>query len=312
MKWHEVSVYTKVENEYALTQFLNIISKGVSIEYSVDLLKENIDDFDDKFRLNPDEYPDENIRVLVYFDETNNLQDKLKQINQFISDNHSELVEPSSIDIQHTEIEESDWENEWKNYFHSFRVSEHFMIVPSWELNDYNPKEHDKLIKLDPGMAFGTGDHPTTSMCLKFIERLVSKEDKIIDVGTGSGILSIGSHLMGARDIKATDIDDLSLKVARENFELNDCAEDIVLETGDLLKNETAQYDMIIANILAHIIDEMIDDAYQCLKTGGTFIASGIIVEKRDEIIAHLKQAGFEIIEVLEEGGWNAILSKKV
>lgn len=309
MLWHEVSIYTKVDNEEIITQFLNTISKGVSIEYSVDLLRENIDDFDNKFRLNPEDYPKEDIRIAVFFDETVELPDKLQQINEFID--NTQLIDSSSIKIIHTQIEESDWENEWKNYFHSFRVSQDFIIVPSWELDDYTPRENDKLIKLDPGMAFGTGDHPTTSMCLKFIEKIIKPDDKIIDVGTGSGILTIGAHLMGARDLKSTDIDDLSLKVANENFELNHCAKDIVLETGDLLKNENSQYDVIIANILAHIIDEMIEDAYTCLNQGGQFIASGIIVEKRDEIIAHLKETGFEIIEVLEENGWTAILSKK-
>lgn len=310
MKWHEISVYTKVDNEDILTEFLNTVSKGVSIEYSVDLLRENIDDFEQKFRLNPDEYPEEGIRILVYFDETVDVEDKLTQIKSFID--ASNLIEKESIQIMYNEIEESDWENEWKNYFHSFRVSKDFVIVPSWELNDYTPSRNDKLIKLDPGMAFGTGDHPTTSMCLKFIESTIKPEHKIIDVGTGSGILSIGSHLMGARSIKATDIDELSLKVARENFELNECSEHIILETGDLLKNEVDTYDVIIANILAHIIDEMIDDAYARLNKNGLFIASGIIVEKRDEIISHLKKAGFDIKEVLEENGWTAILSEKV
>ena len=310
MKWHEVSIYTKVDNEDLFTEFLNTLSKGVSIEYSVDLLRQNIDDFEQKFRLNADEYPEEDIRVIVYFDETVSLDDKMDQIKTFIK--NCDLVDKNSVEIKIAEIEESDWENEWKNYFHSFRVSDDFVIVPSWELDDYTPEENDKLIKLDPGMAFGTGDHPTTSMCLKFIEKIITPSDKIIDVGTGSGILSIGAHLMGVRSIKATDIDELSLKVARENFELNRCAEDIQLETGDLLKNEPGQFDVIIANILAHVIDAMIDDAFERLNQGGQFIASGIIVEKRDEIINHLKNAGFKIVDILEEDGWTAILSEKV
>src|SRR5699024_7370748 len=138
---------------------------------------------------------------------------------------------------------------------------------------------------------FGTGDHPTTGMCLKFIEQVVQPEDKIIDVGTGSGILSIGAHLMGAQQLKATDIDELSIRVAMENFVLNHCADDILLETGDLLKAEDNQYDIIIANILAHVIEEMVADAFSHLNTGGNFIASGIIVKKKEAVIRRMENA---------------------
>ncbi|GAB3071153.1 50S ribosomal protein L11 methyltransferase [Salinicoccus sesuvii] len=309
MKWHEVSIHTKESNEEMLSGFLNTISKGVSIEHSLDILKKKIDNFDDKYRLDPTDYPESDIRIIVYFDETADISGKLQEIRDFIGSNP--LDARDDINIITREIDEEDWENEWKKYFHSFRVSEEFVIVPSWELEDYEFREDDKLIKLDPGMAFGTGDHPTTSMCLKMVEATVKPHHKIIDVGTGSGILTIGAHLMGARDLKATDIDELSIKVARENFELNACVNDVVLETGDLLKSESGQYDIIIANILAHIIDEMIDDAYTRLNTDGSFIASGIITEARDGIVDHMTRAGFEIKEILEDSGWVSIHAVK-
>ncbi|MFC3418004.1 50S ribosomal protein L11 methyltransferase [Salinicoccus hispanicus] len=309
MKWHEVSIHTKESNEEMLSGFLNTISKGVSIEHSLDILKQKIDNFDDKYRLDPQDYPESDIRIIVYFDETADISSKLQEIHDFIG---SKLLDASNdITINTKEIDEEDWENEWKKYFHSFRVSEKFVIVPSWELEDYEFEADDKLIKLDPGMAFGTGDHPTTSMCLKMVEGVVQPHHKIIDVGTGSGILTIGAHLMGARDLKATDIDELSIKVARENLELNACEDDVVLETGDLLKSESGQYDIIIANILAHIIDEMIDDAYTHLNAGGSFIASGIITEARDSIVDHMKHTGFKIEEILEDNGWVSIHARK-
>ncbi|WP_462420686.1 50S ribosomal protein L11 methyltransferase [Salinicoccus sp. Marseille-QA3877] len=310
MKWHEVAIHTVEENEEALSIFLNTISKGVSVEHSIDILKQKVDDFDEKFRLDPKDYPESNIRLVVYFDETQNIDDRLKEINQHITE--TGLVQKDDISIVHKIIEESDWENEWKKYFHSFRVSDTFVIVPSWEMEDYNYEESDRLIKLDPGMAFGTGDHPTTSMCLKFIEGIVKPEHKIIDVGTGSGILSIASHLMGARSIKATDIDELSIKVAHDNFSINNCQKDIILETADLLKDELGRYDIVIANILAHIIEEMISDAYDILNTNGHFIASGIIVEKRDEVVNKMSETGFIIKDILEDGGWVSILAEKV
>lgn len=309
MKWHEVSISTTKSNEDSFSLFLNEIAKGISVEHSLELLKENVEDFDEKYRLDPSSLPQRDIRILVYFDETEDIEDKMSLIDTFLRD--AELDSKKDILIERRMIDEEDWENEWKKYFHSFRVSENFVIVPSWEMDDYEFDKNDKLIKLDPGMAFGTGDHPTTSMCLKFIERVVEPKHKIIDVGTGSGILTIGAHLMGARNLKATDIDELSLKVARENFELNECDADVTVETGDLLTSEEEQYDIVIANILAHIIDKMIDDAFETLKFGGIFIASGIITKRRDDIIKHMEQAGFEIVEVLEDSGWVSIMAKK-
>lgn len=310
MKWHEVAIHTEEENEEKLSAYLNTVSKGVSIEYSIDILREKIDDFDEKFRLNPKDYPASDIRILVYFDETQNIDAVLQKIEAFVGE--ADLVSRETIRITHEVIEEADWENEWKKHFHSFRVSDTFVIVPSWEMDDYKHQEADRLIKLDPGMAFGTGDHPTTSMCLRFIEKTVKPEHSIIDVGTGSGILSIAAHLMGTDSIKATDIDELSIKVAHENFVLNDCERAIRLETADLLKEEDGKYDVVIANILAHVIEEMIEDAYVRLNSNGYFIASGIIVEKRDGITEKMKAAGFSITEILEDNGWVSILAEKV
>ena len=310
MKWHEVTISSNVDNEEVLTSFLNTIAKGVAIEYSVDTLRSDIDDFDAKFRLNPEDYPESGLRLIVYFDETMDIDEKLRQIETFIANN--DLVDREQITISKNIIDEEDWENEWKKHFHNFKVGRNFFIVPSWEFDQVAVSESDKVIKIDPGMAFGTGDHATTSLCLTLMEDIIEDHQKVIDVGTGSGILSIGAHLLGARNIKATDIDELSLKVATENIKLNDCSEDITVEKGDLLKDENDQYDVVIANILAHIIDDMITDAYSHLNSDGYFIASGIIVEKKDEIINHLEAVGFQVQETLIEDGWVAILSKKV
>ena len=310
MKWHEVTISSNVDNEEVLTSFLNTIAKGVAIEYSMDTLRSDIDDFDAKFRLNPEDYPESGLRLIVYFDETMDIDEKLRQIETFIANN--DLVDREQITISKNIIDEEDWENEWKKHFHNFKVGRNFFIVPSWEFDQVAVSESDKVIKIDPGMAFGTGDHATTSLCLTLMEDIIEDHQKVIDVGTGSGILSIGAHLLGARNIKATDIDELSLKVATENIKLNDCSEDITVEKGDLLKDENDQYDVVIANILAHIIDDMITDAYSHLNNDGYFISSGIIVEKKDEIINHLEAVGFQVQETLVEDGWVAILSKKV
>src|SRR5699024_2567100 len=195
---------------------------------------------------NLEDYPESVLRLIVYFDENMDIDEKLRQIETFIANN--DLVDREQITISKKIIDEEDWENEWKKHFNNFKVGRNFFIVPSWEFDQVAPCESDKVIKIDHDMAFETGNHATTSLCLTLKEDIIEDHQKVIDVGTGSGILSIGAHLLGARSIKATDIDELSLKVATENIKLNDCSEDITVEKGDLLKDENDQYDVVIAD----------------------------------------------------------------
>ncbi|MGK9043592.1 50S ribosomal protein L11 methyltransferase [Mammaliicoccus vitulinus] len=310
MNWIEYSIMINKEAEPVVTALLNELgANGVVIEDSSELEKEHIDVYGEIYELNPKDYPEHDIRVKCYFNElvfTDSLEQEIKD-----SIDHVEGINSEILSFSKTIIKESDWENEWKNYFHPFKASERFAIVPSWEEDTYDNQDDDLCIKLDPGMAFGTGDHPTTSMCLKHIEEVVIPDHKVIDVGTGSGILSIGCHLLGVQSIKAVDLDELAIKVAKENFEKNNCEQDILAETGNLLTEETEQYDVIIANILAHIIDLMIEDSYARLNDNGYFITSGIIEEKSDEIIEKLKETGYTIEKVLREDGWVSIRARK-
>lgn len=310
MNWIEYSIMINKEAEPVVTALLNELgANGVVIEDSSELEKEHIDVYGEIYELNPKDYPEHDIRVKCYFNElvfTDSLEQEIKD-----SIAHVEGINSEILSFSKTIIKESDWENEWKNYFHPFKASERFAIVPSWEEDTYDNQDDDLCIKLDPGMAFGTGDHPTTSMCLKHIEEVVKPNHKIIDVGTGSGILSIGCHLLGVQSIKAVDLDELAIKVAKENFEKNNCEQDILAETGNLLTEEIEQYDVIIANILAHIIDLMIEDSYARLNDNGYFITSGIIEEKSDEIIEKLKETGYTIEKVLREDGWVSIRARK-
>ncbi|MEB7724801.1 MULTISPECIES: 50S ribosomal protein L11 methyltransferase [Mammaliicoccus] len=310
MNWIEYSIMINKEAEPVVTALLNELgANGVVIEDSAELEKDHADVYGEIYELNPNDYPDNDIRIKCYFNELVFTDDLEKEIKVSIAD--VEGINSEILSFSKTIIKESDWENEWKNYFHPFKASERFAIVPSWEEEEYDNQDDDLCIKLDPGMAFGTGDHPTTSMCLKHIEEVVNPNHKVIDVGTGSGILSIACHLLGVKSIKAVDLDDLAIKVAKENFEKNNCEQDILADTGNLLTEETEQYDVIIANILAHIIDLMIEDSYTRLNDNGYFITSGIIEEKSDEIIEKLKETGYTIEKVLREDGWVSIRARK-
>lgn len=309
MQWTEVSITVNHDVASLVSNILEDYgSNGVVIEDSNDLNHDFEDKFGEIYNLSKDAYPDAGVRLKAYFNEmkfTNDLKTNI--INSIKS---LESLNRDVFDYQENNIQEQDWENEWKNYFHPFRASERFTIVPSWE--DYQKTDSDKLcIELDPGMAFGTGDHPTTNMCLKAIEKYVDANDSVIDVGTGSGILSIAAHLLGVKRIKALDLDEMAVKVAVDNFKKNNCEDSIEAVPGNLLTEETEKFDVVIANILAHIIDEMIDDAYNTLNEDGYFITSGIIEEKHEEIIEHMKRTGFKIISVNHDNSWVCIVGQK-
>ncbi|MCS4485563.1 50S ribosomal protein L11 methyltransferase [Staphylococcus americanisciuri] len=309
MNWIELSVTVNEEAESIVTNLLQEFgSNGVAIEDSNELEKVREDKYGEIFDLDPSDYPDKHMLIKGYYTEmqvddsfTQRLTHRLESIEE---------VDTTVLNIVTKVIAESDWENEWKNYFHPFQASDKFFIVPSWE--SVSQEDDFLYIELDPGMAFGTGDHPTTSMCLHAIERVVKPEHAVIDVGTGSGILSIASHLMDAKSVKAIDLDEMAVKVARDNFKKNACDEAIETATGNLLTQETAQYDVVIANILPHIIELMIADSYERLNPSGYFITSGIIEEKSETIQSQMKAVGFEIIDVQHVDGWVCITGQKV
>lgn len=310
MNWTEISITANHEVSPIITNILeNAGSNGVVIEDSKDLNHDFEDKFGEIYNLKADDYPEKGVRLKAYFNDIKFTEEFRKQLIEKIT--AIESLDKELFKFEEQSLQEQDWENEWKNYFHPFRASEKFTIVPSWE--QYDKEDTNELcIELDPGMAFGTGDHPTTSMCLKAIEQYVSPANSVIDVGTGSGILSIAAHLIGAKRIKALDVDDLAVKVAKENFAKNNCENYIEAMPGNLLHDETEKFDIVIANILAHIIEEMIDDAYNTLNEDGYFITSGIIEEKHEAILEQMERVGFKIISIDHDNSWVCIVGQKV
>lgn len=309
MNYKEITLMINHELEPFIADILNEVgANGVVIEDSLELVKGRIETYGEIYELNPDDYPESDVRVKVYFSELDYSDAIIDEIKEKI--NGLQDVEVTRLEITTDEVQEEDWANEWKNHFHAFKASERFVVVPSWE-NYENQNDDEFIIKLDPGMAFGTGDHATTSMCLKLIEKYVQPHQSVIDVGTGSGILSIAAHQLGAAPIKALDLDSVAVCVAVDNFEKNDCADAIQAEPGNLLKGESEKRDVIFANILAHIVDLMIDDSFALLNDNGLLITSGIILEKEEMIVEHLERVGYKIEEIMRENGWIAIAARK-
>lgn len=309
MNYKEITLMINHELEPFIAEILNEVgANGVVIEDSQELEKGRIETFGEIYELNPADYPESDVRVKVYFSELDYNDAIIDEIKEKI--NNLQDVKVTRLEFSTNEVQEEDWANEWKNHFHAFKASERFVVVPSWET--YAEKSDDEfIIELDPGMAFGTGDHATTSMCLKLIEKYVQPNQSVVDVGTGSGILSIAAHKLGAGPIKAVDLDSVAVRVAVDNFEKNDCADAIQAEPGNLLTGETEKRDVIFANILAHIVDLMIDDSYRLLNDNGLLITSGIILEKEGMIVEHLERVGYKILEITRENGWIAIAARK-
>ncbi len=227
----------------------------------------------------------------------------------FIHDRMSDSGIEGKIEV--IGVNEDDWANAWKAYYKPIRIGKHMVIVPAWE--KFEPKEDDIVVRMDPGMAFGTGTHETTRLVIELLEKYVKKGDRMLDVGTGSGILAICASKLGARECKAYDIDPVAVRVARENVKDSGLS-NITCDVSDLLRGVDrtgGTYDIITANIVADIIIRMSPDIGELMHDGTILITSGIITERRDEVVDALTKNGLEIVEVREDNGWCAVVVTK-
>jgi ribosomal protein L11 methyltransferase len=203
-------------------------------------------------------------------------------------------------------VAEEDWADSWKQYFKPQKIGENFVVRPSWE--EYAPSEGDRVILIDPGMAFGTGLHATTRLCLRAMETLVKPGDTIADVGTGSGILAIGAILLGAKEVKATDNDPLAVKIAIENTQLNQLESKISVEVSEV--PPTGLFEITVANILPDVILGMADELVSSVKPGGYLVVSGIIDRRAEDVRQGLLSRGLTNLTTTTEAEWVAIVGQ--
>lgn len=258
----------------------------------------------------PEQENTEIVTVSAYYADDEKLQDRLKQIESELAAVEERIGSFRFGNIRFRSLSEKDWANEWKQYFHVTHVGESLVIKPSWE--EYTPKEGEHVIKIDPGMAFGTGTHHTTNMCMARLEKVLPANAEVFDVGTGSGILAIAAVLLGAKSVKAVDIDAVAVRVARENIADNGLEDKIEVKEGDLLRGTEGQADVIIANIIADIIIMLLKDIPGKLKDEGIFLASGIISDRRADVEAAAAEVGMKVDHVDEKGGWVVMQMSKV
>lgn len=308
-EWVEIKIITKSEAiEPVSGIFYGLDVKGVAIEDPNDILTREQGpltwDFAD---LNILEYGGKAAVVKGYFDKESLKDD----IDQYIKNKLNEIKE-MGIDIGEGKViidsvNEEDWANNWKKYYKPTRIGKRIVVKPIWE--KYKKEGNDIVIELDPGMAFGTGTHETTRMCVQALEKYIKHQDMIFDVGTGSGILAIAAAKLGSKEVMAVDLDPVAVDSARQNVSFNDISNIKVMQ-GNLLDVVNGKADIVVANIIAEIIILLTDDVKKSLNQGGLFISSGIIRERQEAVMQKLIQSGFEIMEINTDGEWVCIVSK--
>ena len=299
-KWIQIKVTSKTENLDKLCAIMSMISNGLQIEDYSDIEDRILDgvygDLIDESVLNADRTV---ASVSVYVPDDKPMQDYTMFIEQRLA---AEKIEAETELIS---LCEEDWADSWKQYYKPIEIGEKLVVVPMWE--KYDGDESKVIVKMDPGMAFGTGTHETTRLCATLLERYVTESTKMLDVGCGSGILAICASKLGAKECYAYDIDPVAVKVANENVKDNDCT-NIECGVSDLLKGVKAgQYDVITANIVADIIIRLLPDISAFMHKDTTLVISGIIDERCADVYKSINENGFKITEEIHENGWCAI-----
>lgn len=307
MDWHGIIIHTKNDAVDLIASMLydigvkgiEIIDPSLSDEEKEHLIVDYIDD---------GLIPTSNVKIICYFSSEENLDEKLEAVKQILEET-SKFVDIGEGTVETILTKETDWADNWKKYYKPFRVGENIVIKPTWE-SLTEQKEGDIVIDIDPGMAFGSGTHETTSMCINHLQKYIKSNQHIIDVGCGSGILSIVAGKLGAKKVEAIDVDKAAVKVAAENVKLNNMEHIVTVSHGDLLDKTNEKADLVVANIMADIIIILMDDIKRVLKKGGILITSGIILDRKEQVKAKIESTGFEIIDITQDGEWVAISAK--
>jgi len=307
MDWFEIRVITTGAACDAVSEALvSMGTAGVAIEDPEDIRREidspgSLDYADEGFL----ESLGTDVTVKAYFPANINVGELIRDIGERLAliGNH---LDTGAARIEYATLKEEDWANNWKKYYKPVRVSGRITVKPSWE--EYEKAGDEIVIELDPGMAFGTGTHETTRLCLRMLEKYVKCGDRVIDVGCGTGILSIAAVRLGAGMVTAVDVDEAAVAVTRENCRLNGTDAKVHAFRGSIADVRTGGADVIVANIIAGVIIDIAGDVYSRLKKGGLFICSGIIREKTPFVFEEYERKGFTCLESAESGEWAAMV----
>lgn len=310
VNWLEIRVHTSSEAVEAVSAILLELGAGGTVIEDSEVLTRSWDrPFGEIFELDRRDYPEEGAVVKGYFSESmpegmlmGRIRDRLAQLSEF-------GLDPGPAQVSCRLVAEESWEGAWKRYYKPVRVTDRITVSPVWESPE--PRREEIVIRLDPGMAFGTGTHATTQMCLRLLEKYLRPGDRVIDVGCGSGILSIAAVKLGAGSVLAVDLDEVAVQKARENVSINGVQDRVSVRTGDLLTGVSEESDLILANLLAPIVIRLARDVHRVLLPGGRLIASGIVSDQLQHVEDALSDAGLKRVETIGEGDWVALVAKR-
>lgn len=303
----EITVTTSQEAKEAAADILyQSGANGLVIEDSVPTVLEA--DVEDYSEVPEESFPLEEVRLIAYFPMDEQLAVKIDSIRLSVAALADFDLDPGKAEVTLLEVEDADWGSAWKAYYKPILLGKNLLIKPTWE--DVSV-EGRVVLELDPGMAFGTGTHPTTVMCLEILETVIKGGERVIDVGCGSGILSIAAAKLGAKSVQALDYDPMAVKVTAENLAQNHVDDLVIARQSNLLQAAYGQADVIVANIIARIIVELVPSIPMHLTPSGTFIASGIIEEKLPAVLAALDKHGFVVEDDRRDGDWVALTCKR-
>lgn len=313
-EWKKYRITTTTEAEEAVIGVLNSLDiYSVEIEDNIQLTEEEKKALFINFL--PELSDDNTAYITFYIDMDMEDEEIIKQITEQI-EALREFVNVGSGSIEKTQTKEEDWVNNWKEFFKPFEVGNVY-ISPTW-IEDEVP-EGKVSIKIDPGTSFGTGMHETTQLAIRQVSKYLKPEDWVVDIGCGSGILSILALKMGASYVSAIDIDPIAVEASVENMEVNGMdADKYQIQQGNLLEDTSvtewlggASYDVVVANILADVLIPLFPHAIKILRPGGLYIMSGIINDKADEVESYLYKHNMELVDLLHQGDWVSIVARK-
>jgi ribosomal protein L11 methyltransferase len=324
MRWHEITVHTTEEAIEMISNFFHELGAGgVSIEESGTLNKKRDTSLGQWYETPLNDIPEGRAVIKGYYPEGMEMEGVLSELKARVEQLGEFDIDTGNPSYEMCEVDDEDWANGWKQYFKPIRITERLTIKPTWE--DYTPTPGELILELDPGMAFGTGTHATTSLCLKTLEKVIQAGDDVIDVGTGSGILSIAASKLGAKHVLAVDLDPVAVSSATENIKLNGLEQQITVKLSDLLgvlkASESAgaselgvkvPVQVVVANILAEIILLFINDVYEVLQKGGYYVVSGIITSKEEQVEKALQAAKFTVVEKHHDQDWVVLVARKL
>ena len=317
MRWNKYTLTTTAEAEDMISSMMMEAGiEGIEIEDKVPLSES------DKSQMFVDILPegpaDDGVaRISFYLEPDQDNAAILAAVEEGLEEIRSWGVDVGTGTIEASQTEDKDWINNWKQYFHQFYVDD-ILIKPSWE--EVKPEDREKLlIQIDPGTAFGTGMHETTQLCIRQIKKYVKPDTLLLDVGTGSGILSIAALKLGAKFACGTDLDPCAITAVKENMEVNGVEEDkYTVMLGNIIDDKAVQeavgyekYDMVVANILAEVLVPLTPVILGQMKPGALYITSGIIDDKEETVVKAVKAAGLEVLEVNHQGEWVSVTARK-